>query len=133
MRRVFSRQETPLKALPNAAGILAAYHRLTSGAAEGPPELRHVRNSAVDAPLTGRVRVGLSVHTADLVALIGTPHLAPAEEESLLRSEPVDLVLLLASQHVEQCHIGDPQTAVIRNVLTERQFAVQLQVADRGV
>src|SRR3954471_11373562 len=55
-----------------------------------------------------------------------TPHLRPAEEESLLRSKAVDDRLWMRRQRALHRGVCDRQSAEIADVLTERQLALHV-------
>ena len=67
-----------------------------------------------------------------------TPDLPVAQEYPLLRHEPVNGALWIAGarplrQAIHQGHVGQPDSAIIGRVLSQREFSVQLDVVDRGV
>src|SRR5206468_3275256 len=61
------------------------------------------------------------------------PDLGEAEEEALLGGEAVDRPLRPAGELLLERRVGDPQTAVVGDVLAQGQAAVDLDVVDRGV
>ena len=72
------------------------------------------------------MRIGLRPQPRRLFRHVVTPHLGPAEKESLLGAEPIDLRRLFASERIHQRHVGDAQPAVVGGVLAQRELAVQI-------
>src|SRR5947207_3897367 len=109
------------------AGILAC-HGLAGLAAPGLLELRHVLHYAVHAVFTQRMRVGERKQTRDLVGLVLAPDLSPAQEQSLFRREAINFFRLFARYGGFQRHVSDTKAAVVRGVLTQREFAIQMNI-----
>src|SRR5664279_4701331 len=110
--------------LPDPADV-GLGHRLARLAGERLLELRHVLHYAVDAKLRRRVRVGGHLQAQRLLAFARAPHLAERKEEALFRREAVDLLGLFADG-VQQRHECHAHAAVIRRVLAQRKFAVDV-------
>src|SRR5450432_1143653 len=73
-----------------------AHHRGVLLAVECLREVGHVRQRADDSKALGRVRVRLDAQTRFFGTLDAAPDLRPSQEETLLRSEAVDRLRLLA-------------------------------------
>src|ERR1700741_3042470 len=71
--------------LPHAAGVLRS-HGLASLAAKRFLEFRHVAHYAVDAPMSGGVRVHADQHARKFRSDVLAPHAAKTQEEALVRS-----------------------------------------------
>ncbi len=72
--------------------------------------------------LSRRMRVGTHRVAEIFRPLIGAPDLRKTEKESLLRSEPVKLLLIdrAVFESAEQGHVGKPNAGVIRSILAKR-------------
>ena len=79
------------------------------------------------------MRIGQRTEPDNFFALILTPDLSPSQEQTLLRGEAVLLRERLACEQIHQRHIGDSESAVISNILTEREFAFHLEFVHRRV
>src|SRR3954464_15692616 len=77
------------------------------------------------------MRVGQSQHARTLRCNVLAPDLREAEEETLLRSEAVDLLFRLALKALFHRHEREAGTAVVSRVLAQSQFAVKVHALDR--
>src|SRR3954467_2003324 len=96
-------------------------------------ELGHVRDDADRAEAAWRVGIRAGLEPRDLVGLVLAPHLPPADEESLLGREAVRLAEVVGLEALHQRHPSKAQSAIVGNVLAERQPAVHLHVGDGRV
>src|SRR5579872_1915727 len=92
----------------------------------------HLYWSAVRCPGAGGMRIGQDELRRELGQYIASPYLRPVEEESLRRSEAVDLFSLFELPSFGKCLISDGQTAQAGEVLAEGELAVHVErVQDR--
>src|SRR5215204_4163427 len=112
--------------LPNLAALVGrAHHRVAELALEGFGELRHVRERAVDAEATQRVRVGGDPLARVLRSDVLRPDLRPAEEEPLLGREAGDgLRARLAFERLLVGRVGHGQAAEVSDRLADDELAV---------
>src|ERR1700682_2229522 len=68
-----------------------------------------------------------------LLAFIRAPALTIADEESLLWSKFVNRLQLLSLGVVLPRHVSEDQAAHVGDILTQRQFAVDLDVVNDGI
>src|SRR5580658_1647659 len=120
--------------LPGAAAARSRHHRVAGLAAEGLAELIEVLHGALDAPLTGGVRVGLGLVDGGLLRLRAAPDLREGDEEALVWRVAVALAVDVAGLGLRALFLqgvlkgleGDADAGVIGGVLTERQMAVEV-------
>ena len=85
-----------------------------------------VGQGCVDARAARGVRIGGDDHLDILRTHVGSPYAGPREEEALLRRETVLHAEVLHLERVLQGTEGDVETAVVADVLAERQLTVDL-------
>ena len=107
-----------------------ANHRLIVGATEGLLKLRYVAHYAVDAKISGRMRIGLGTKARKFGPTAFAPHLREAQEKALVGGESVTRRRLLTGEVILERHVGEAHAAVIGRVLAERELAVDVDVVD---
>src|SRR5262245_382133 len=135
MRNLFNQlPDYPITRLPNSpspdAALRFPQHRRVWSARERLLELGHVRDDAVDAVAWRRVRVGLRHQAQRFGAPVLAPHLTPPEEHALLGREAVERLAWFGSERREVGHQRKAQSAIVGDVLAERQLAIDLDFVD---
>ena len=112
--------------LPDFAGLFAN-HGVAFFAAEGFGERVHVGERSISAEARERMRIGVGLQARSFGALIRSPDLRPAEEETLLRGEAVDFFARLPFQRFFVGGVGDGETAEIADAFAQHQLAILMQ------
>src|SRR5579864_7161403 len=124
--------QTGMSVLPDPAGPLAN-HRLSHAAGERLTELRHVRHYAIDAVLVGRVRIGDGAQALVLGTLVAAGPLRHSDEEALVGAEAIHRFQILTPGGVFPRQVREEGSAEIRDVLAQRQLAVDFDVIHDSV
>src|SRR6185503_8778291 len=106
------------------AHAVRTHHRIALMAAEGPGELRHVGQRAVDPEGIRSVHIHRQQQAGELRPDVAAPDLGPPHEEPLLAGEPVDGGRpRLALERALVRPVGDEQAAKVGDVLAQGVLA----------
>src|ERR1700735_3433478 len=117
--------------LPDPAGLRAC-HGGIGLTVERLDEVGIVRDHAIGAELGGRVRIVQRHEPGGFRRLGAAPDLGIGQEEALIRRETVDLGLGLSRGPRLVSGIGDMDAAIIRRILAQSQFSIELHIVNRG-
>src|SRR5260370_27510907 len=124
-----AKMREPGFSLPDLANLFAD-KGFAFFAAKRSSKFRHIRERPVAAEARQRMRVGVGHEAREFEALVGAPHLSPAQEKTLLGSKAV-LVrrARLALQRLFIGGVGNGQPAEIRHAPAQPQLAHLREIA----
>src|SRR5204863_3416725 len=110
---------------PNLASIgRRPDHCGSRGAAKRGRKLGHIGKRSVHTELAERVRIGFCLTPRRLWGLIAAPYLGPAQKETLIWCEPVNILLLFSSDRLVERKIGYLQSSKVGNRLSQNGLAI---------
>ena len=99
---------------------------------EGVKECVDVTQRCVDAVAANRVRVALGLLEDSLLGRVLRPDAAVAQVEALRRREPVKIFAIFKLLGLTESTVSDAQTALVGDVLAQRQVTIGVQVFHHG-
>src|SRR5947207_253039 len=102
------------------------HHGVSNLASPRRPELWHVAEWPVDAPLRRRMRIGADEESQELRSIQLAPDLRPAEEEALFRSKAIDDGLWVRGEGALHRRVRDSGPAEIAHVLAQAQLTLHV-------